>query len=180
VGQVAADCDAVAIGVDVVRDRCKPVAEPPVDRLLRCPEGGDRLAAVADVAKLRVHHPAQQSATAVRRKDADDGDAGARKRTAGDGQAKRECARAADDFVAVEDGVHSVGWQQRTEALGVLAGRRPPEVVPDRRERRGLLVEVSDGADTERHAAIVVCRDRHHAIRGASARGVRLKSDTGC
>jgi hypothetical protein len=43
-------------------ERREPVAEAAVDRLLRRPERRDRLAALADVAQLRVHHPPQQAA----------------------------------------------------------------------------------------------------------------------
>ena len=54
------------------------VAEAAVDRLLGGPERRDRLAALVDVAQLRVHHRAEHAAAAVRRLDADHGDARAR------------------------------------------------------------------------------------------------------
>ena len=89
------------------------------------------------------------------RQHAHDGDARARQRAARDGQSEREGARAGHDRAAVPDRVHPVEREQPCEASGVLLGRRPAEVVADRRRGRGVLVQVARGAHAKRHAPIL-------------------------
>ena len=83
------------------------------------------------------------AATAVRRQDADDGDAAAADGAAGHGQLERERARAADDPVAVEGGVHPLERQVAREPLRrLVVGGPAAEVVADRADGALELVEV--------------------------------------
>jgi hypothetical protein len=128
-----------------------PVAVAAVDRLLGRPEGRDRLAARDDVLELRAHHAAQHAAAPVRGQDADDGDAGARHRTARNGEPEREGTCAADDLPVVERDVHPVERQVAAEALDRLEVRRPAaEVVADGADPVGELLQRRRGADLQR------------------------------
>src|SRR6185437_3205369 len=91
-----------AVDLDLAAPRREPVAEASVDRLLARPERCDRLSAFVDVAKLGIHHRAQDAAATMRRVHADDAHPAARERTAGHRELERECTRAADDLVALE------------------------------------------------------------------------------
>ena len=130
-------------------ERREAVAVAAVDRLLRGPERGERLAALVHVVELRAHHRAENPAPSVGREDADDGDAGRFERGAArHGHPERERARAADDLGAVEGGVHAVELEVLQPALGPLLIRPlTPEVVDDRVRRIAQLLDILDGPD---------------------------------
>ncbi len=133
-------------------ERGEPVAEAPVDDLLRRPQGRDRLAAVADVLELRAHHRGEDPAAAVGRQDADDGDAAAAHGAARDGQLEREGAGPADDAVAVERRVHPLEGQVAGEPLRrLVVGRPAAEVVADRPDGALELLQIARGTDVPRH-----------------------------
>ncbi len=154
--QLRPDADLRPLRLDVQPERREPVPETAVDGLLGGPERRDGLAALADVLQLRIHHPPEKAAAPVRGKHADDRDAGARHRTRRQRQLERVRACAGDDPAVVEDGVHPLEREDLREALRVLRGRLPAEVVSDRSDRGDELLEVADGADAVRHPAILV------------------------
>ena len=135
--QLRPDANAVALRLDVHAHRGEAVAEAAVDRLLGRPERRHGLAALTDVAELRLHHPAKQALPAVRRQDADDGDARAGDGAAGQRQLLRVRACAGDDPAVVDDGEHPLQGQDLRESLRVLRCRLPAEVVADRPDRPG-------------------------------------------
>ena len=124
----------------VAAQRREAVAEPPVDRALRCPQDGERLAPFADGVELGAHEVPQDAAAPVRRQDADDGDAGGPNRPARHGQFEWQGGRATDDRVAVLRDVHaSLGDGDPGDEI-LFRARRQPEVVSDRRKGVGQLV----------------------------------------
>ena len=82
------------------------------------------------------------------RQNADDRDACARCRAPGERELEPVGARARDDVAVVEDRVHALAREQRAEALHVVGGRRPAEVVADAAERGAVLLERSRTART--------------------------------
>ena len=105
--------------------RGQAVSEATVDRLLRRPQGGERLTALADVGELRPHHAGEDPSATMRGKDADDRDSSTRDLRSRDTELERECTGSADDRGAVERRVHAVEGKQAPEAL-----ERPPAVQP--------------------------------------------------
>ena len=106
--RVVAKCELRLQRVHLVHRRRDAVAEAAVDRSPRRPQRRDRLAALVDVAQLASIIARSDAAPPVRREDADDGDAAARQRAAGNRQLERERAGAADDLAVLERGVHAV------------------------------------------------------------------------
>ena len=116
-GQLGAQRGVAAGGLDHRVLRGHAVSEAAVDRLLRRPQGGERLTPLADVGELRPHHAVEDASATMRGKDADDRDACARHLRAGNTQLERERAGAADDRGAVERGVHALEGKQAPEPL---------------------------------------------------------------
>ena len=140
-----------ALGLDVHAQRGEPVPEAPVDRLLRRPQRRHRLAALAHVAELCLHHPPEEAPTPVRRQDPDHRDPGTRDRAARQRQLERIRARARDDATVVEHREHALEREQLRESLGVLVGGLPAEVVADGADGGLVFLEIADGANAMRH-----------------------------
>src|SRR4029453_17977553 len=107
------------------------------------------------VGELCAHHPREQAAATVRRKHADDGQAGTRHLAAGDGQPEGVDPGGADDRAAVEGRAHAFERHDPPEPAGLLVGGLPAEVVPDHTQRDAELVLIANSADAVRHAAIL-------------------------
>src|SRR3954452_22032483 len=75
--------------------RCAAVADPPVNRLLRRPQSGDRLTSVTHVLELRAHQAPEDPAATMRRQHADEGHACARQLGTRDSEAEGERTRRA-------------------------------------------------------------------------------------
>src|SRR3954454_5524905 len=133
----------------LARPRREPVPEPSVDRLLARPQGRDRLAALVHVAQLRVHHRAQGTAPPMRRIHTDNGDAAARKHTAGYRELEREGACAADDLTVLERRVHALDRQHLRESLDPRLVGHPAEVLADAVERTSELSEIDGRTNLE-------------------------------
>ena len=89
------------------------------------------------------------------REDADHGHSGAPEPPARNGQLQRHHTRSGDDRRPVEHTMEAIRRQQTREALGVLGGRLPAEVVADHGNGLPILVEIAGGANAERHQAIL-------------------------
>src|SRR5262249_17907192 len=109
------------------------------------------MSALVDVVDVRAHQRAQDTAAPVRRRDADDGRACARKRAAGDREIERERARAADGAAVLPRGQHPVEWEELREALSALRVRFQAEVLADSHERVPVLGEIAARANLEAH-----------------------------
>src|SRR5262249_20676890 len=134
---------------------------------------GDGLAALVDVARLRVHHRPEYAAARMRRLTADGGHPGARERAARYGQPERERACAADDLLVLEGRVHALVRQRRDKGLEPLLTWRRIEVLADRADGMAVLLLVGAGANVE-HAATLQLLERRlleHELPPAAAGG---------
>jgi hypothetical protein len=136
---------------DVAAPRGDAVPEAAVDRLLRRPQRRDRLAARLHVVELCAHHLAQDPAAAMRRIDADDGDARARKRAARNAEVERERACATDDLALLERRVHSLQADEADPALDRFVIGHRPEVLEDPVQRAGELRSVAARTGLDGH-----------------------------
>ena len=94
--------DLVLGGVEPADLGRHPVPEPLVDRPLRRPQDRDGLAAIPRLLEEVGHHQPQDAAAPMRRRDADQGDAGCTDLAARGGQAEGVGAGAADGGVPIE------------------------------------------------------------------------------
>jgi hypothetical protein len=102
------------------------------------------------VVELGAHHRAEDTTPAVRRIGADDGDSCGRDGRSGNRGLKFERTGPADDAAVLMGSVHALERQVLREALQTIAARLEREVLPDREQRLGELVEVRAGSDLER------------------------------
>ena len=86
---------------------------------------------------------------------AGDGDAGRGHPPAGDRQAKRKSAEAADRPIALPGRIHALGRQGADQPLRlVFCGRRAPEIVPDRGDRLPDLLHRGAGSNFNAHGVL--------------------------
>ena len=120
--------------LDVAAERSHPVPVPPVDRLLRSPQAGNRLAALVDVVELCAHQLGEDPATPMGWQHAHDRDPGCGNDRARHRELELEGTRPADDLPVLLRDMHPLGPKDTGEALHGVLGRDAPEVVRDRRE----------------------------------------------
>ena len=137
--------------LDLAGERRQPVAVTAVDPLVGGPERGDRLPALVRVVELGAHHRREDPLAAVRRVDADDGDARARDRASRNRQVERERSGAADGALAVERRVHVVERMDAEKALGDLVVDLPAAVLGDGADRLLELRKRLARANLDRH-----------------------------
>ena len=149
--------------------RRHPVAVTAVDRLLGSPEGGERLAALAYVGELRVHHPGEQAPPAMGRQDADDSHACTRRdrrrgRSARTGRppSRRRLRR-----------LRTRREADRREGSAGSAGRPPPSAA-SRSSARSLRKRYGTRRGRERSAP---CTPRADPSRAATADVSRVETN---
>jgi hypothetical protein len=120
--------------LDVAAERSHSVPVPPVDRLLRSPQAGNRLAALVNVVELGAHQLGEDPATPMGRQHADDRDPGCRNDRTRHRELELESARPAYDLPVLLRDMHPLGRKDTGEALHGVLGGNAPEVVRDRRE----------------------------------------------
>ena len=117
------------------------VAEAAVERVLRGPQIGHRLAALVDVVDLGAHEPPQDPAAPMRRQHTHERDAGRANQSARNPRLERKGAAASDDLAVLERRVDAVGRNVRGEPRREFIVRiETPEVVHDRPHHFGELL----------------------------------------
>ena len=161
---------AVARDMNVGGQRRHAESEPPVDRLLRRPQIGNRLVARAAVVEEAAHQPGQDSLAPVRRQNAN------HRKTGRLHMAARRCQRewkrsaAAGKDIAVARDKRTARRHELREVGNCFFRRDEAEIMPDRRDGGADVLRGLPGRD----------RDGHRVAAGSWGCRARTARDRNC